>query len=105
MYVIGRDNAVYYIKEEDIICIEVNRPNVIYRTLHGEFRSPRTVKEHMMIYGPLGFMQIDKKKITNLNIISDYVDGEIHYHNGSKYPISRRRVKEIRKYLIENSPK
>lgn len=105
MYVIGRDNQVYKIKEEDIICIEVHRPTVIYRTLHGEFRRPRTVKEHVMIYGPLGFMQIDKNKITNLNIISEYVDGEVHYHNGLKYPISRRRVNEIRKFLLDNSPK
>ncbi|OCT12530.1 hypothetical protein A8709_32430 [Paenibacillus pectinilyticus] len=104
MYVIGHDNQVYDIEETDIICIEVHRPTVIYRTLHGEFRRPRTVKEHVMIYGPLGFMQIDKNKITNLKIIEKYADGEVHYA-GVKYPISRRRVKEIRKYLLDNSPK
>lgn len=105
MYVIGHDNAVYDIKEEDIICIEVHRPTVIYRTLHGEFRRPRTIEEHVMIYGPLGFMQIDKNKITNLNIISKYVDGEVHYSNGLKFPIARRRIKEIRNYLISRIPK
>lgn len=105
MYVIGRDNQVYDIKEEDIICIEIHRPTVIYRTLHGEFRRPRTVKEHVMIYGPLGFMQIDKNKITNLNVIEKYADGEVHYSNGLRYPISRRRVKEARNKLLDNSPK
>lgn len=104
MYVLGHDNSVYDIQEEDIICIEVHRPTVIYRTLHGEFRRPRTIKEHVMIYGPLGFMQIDKNKITNLKVIERYSDGEVHYNN-QKYPISRRRIKEVRKYLLDNSPK
>ncbi|MDR6555492.1 LytTR family DNA-binding domain-containing protein [Paenibacillus qinlingensis] len=105
MYVIGHDNAVYDIDEADIICIEVQRPTVIYRTLHGTFRRPRTVKEHVQIYGPLGFMQIDKNKVTNLKIIEKYSNGEVHYTNGLTYPISRRRVNEVRKYLLKNSPK
>lgn len=105
MYLIGSDNQVYKINEDDIICIEVQRPTVIYRTLHGVYRRPRTVKEHMMIYGPLGFMQIDKNKITNLKVIERYSNGEVHYTNGLTYPVSRRRVKAIRDYLIKNSPK
>lgn len=96
MYLLDSDNNVHNIDDSDIICIEVSRPLTYYRTKYGKFRAPRTLKEFNLIYEPINFKQIDKKKLVNVAAASKIEDENIFFDD-LNYPVSRRKMKELKK--------
>lgn len=96
MYLLDSDDKVHNIDDSDIICIEVSRPHTHYRTKYGKFRAPRTLKEFNLIYEPLHFIQIDKKKIVKVSA-ADKIEDDNIFFDDINYPISRRKMKELKK--------
>lgn len=98
MYLLDDDDNVFDIQEKDIICIEVSRPHISYRTKQGKFRAPRTIVEFMKIYSCFDFVLIDKKKMVNLQLADKFQGGFVHYGD-LKYPVSRRNASLVKEKL------
>lgn len=103
MYVLDDHDVVHNITEEDITCIEVSRPNIIYRTLHGIFRAPRTLADFVKIYEPRSFIRINKNKLANIRLADKIENGSIHYADFS-HPISRRIFPKIKSKIARDKP-
>lgn len=103
MYLLDDQNKVHFIKESDIYSIEVSRNKRCYRTINGKFRAPRTLKEFEMIFEPLGFMLIDKKKLVNLKLAIKFENGFIHMVD-CKHAVSRRKSEKVKKMMDEYHP-
>lgn len=94
MYLLDDRNHVFEVQDSDIICIEVSRPHIYYRTTKGKYRAPRTIVEFISIYGTDGFIQVDKKKMVNLSLADKIENGYVHYGD-LKYAISRRNIQKV----------
>lgn len=102
MFLLDCGDNIYDVQESDIICIEVSRPHIYYRTIHGKYRAPRTLKDFRKIYEPR-FMLIDKKKLVNLTLADKFEKGFIHLGD-FKYVVSRRIAHKIRDKIGTNTP-
>lgn len=98
MYLLDDRNHVFEVQDSDIICIEVSRPHIYYRTTKGKYRAPRTIVEFLSIYGTDGFIQIDKKKMVNLLLADKFEDGNIHFGH-LNYAVSRRNAPKVQEAL------
>jgi hypothetical protein len=100
MFLLDDENNVHEIQDSHIICIEVSRPHIYYRTLHGKYRAPRTLVEFLKIYESMGFTQIDKKKLFCIPLADKVEKGNIYYDH-LEYPVSRRLLPKV-KLLMED---
>lgn len=101
MYVLDDQGSVHSIDDTSIICIEVSRPHIFYRTLHGKFRAPRTLIDFRKIYEPMSFTQIDKKKIVSIPLADKIENGNIHF-GLLEYAVSRNNLSKVKKMMDQN---
>lgn len=101
MYLLDCDNKVHNIDDSDIICIEVSRPNIYYRTKQGKFKAPRTVADFGKIYNSLGFVRIDKKKLVNMRLAEKFENKYIQFGE-LKYVVAGPNIPKIKRIMNQD---
>lgn len=103
MYLLDDRGNVHNIDESTIICIEVSRPHIYYRTIHKKYRSPRTLIELLRVYEALEFTQIDKKKIVSIPLADKIENANIQFGD-LEYTISRNNISKVKKMMEQKKP-
>ena len=105
MVVVRQDNELLRIDFQDIILFSSDKRNVYCKTKEKEYKVKNTLYE---LEQNREFIRISRSCIININHLKSFDIGETgklvaKLDDGSKEIVSRRKVKEIMKYIEERS--
>lgn len=102
MPVFDENNKNHTIEIDEVFSMykKVKERRIIVTSQCGEFYIPSTIDQIGVILEPLGFCQIDKNRIINVDRVKEYKSGVVHV-DGEFYTVSRRNRKKL-KEMIEN---
>jgi hypothetical protein len=104
IFVFDAEKNVVTIQYEDILNVKRIKRRLCYLTEDGLFYGANTLEEFAQLHASLGFRLVDKKNVINMNHVNHIIKG-IAYVRGVGYPIARRRLNNVTKYLddLENN--
>ena len=105
MVVVRQDNEFTQIDFQDILLFSSDKRNIYCRTEKGEYKVKNTLYE---LERNRDFVRISRSCIINIKHLKSFDIGEtgklvVKLDNGSEEVVSRRKVKEIMKYIEERS--
>ncbi len=105
MVVVRQDNEFTQIDFQDILLFSSDKRNIYCRTKKGEYKVKNTLYE---LERNRDFVRISRSCIINIKHLKSFDIGEtgklvVKLDNGSEEVVSRRKVKEIMKYIEERS--
>jgi hypothetical protein len=101
IFVFDSERKVVTIQYKEILSVKRVNRRLCYLTEEGLFYGAVTLEELAELHASLGFIMVDKRNVINMNQVDYMIKGCAFVH-GVKYPISRRRLKTMTKYLENN---
>lgn len=92
------DGKVCFIEWTDVIGMRRVDRRMNYVTKNQTYYGAITMKEEGSLHESLGFIQIDKNCVININHVDEVVKGKILIH-GKLCQVSRRKLATIKKFI------
>lgn len=102
---IKTDNGIEVLLVSDIVYIEVQIHNIIFRTLEGgelkEYRARGTMRGICADLTPFDFSQCSAAYLINLRHITALKNKEVYLHGGAVLPVSRKFYKRFSELFVQ----